>query len=72
MSMANDLSDSPRIQQKRESLRGWWTGKSDVEAVAVDIELEAGVAADWAPCFFLLPAIATNPEGKPKGRSMWA
>jgi len=46
MLIENDLSDMPRIQQKRVISRGW---ESDVEAVgivAVDIEVEAGVAAD--------------------------
>ena len=59
MSIGNDLSDIPRIQQKRESSRGWWTGETDVEAVgivAVDIEVEA-VAAGTFLLFFLLPAI---------------
>lgn len=42
MSTGNELSDTPRIQQKRDSSRGWGVGSgaSEVEAmgmVAVDV-----------------------------------
>jgi len=34
-STENDLSEMPRIQQKRVSLRGWWMGVSDAEVIVV-------------------------------------